>query len=625
MSIMKKEYCINLFRFAVVLVCVVLMWIVWEFYIDDFPVREECIVETDHYENVSIPFSQISGLAISLENISEGYTEEKYLLPVKIAIEEENGKKIWEADCGEIEVKTFAFTNIDNLPEMPLTIDKNEKYTIRCYLNGEETDNVAYVLFGEQKTVGFIYVGCCIVALLLLCFILWCNRLKLSFEWKFVVICILLGILYNVAYIPFSVPDEMIHFGQVYAASNRMLGKEIYNQNGYILFSDSGMLRLERCQDGAGQGLYRFWNNWEYGNKHETAISTKFAYQVNLKQYVYYPAAAVVSIMRMFTAPYQIVFLSGRIANLLFFVLVMVLAMKLCPKFRRTIAAICFLPTTIWLAASYSYDSWNLSLSILMFTYCMYCKDRKEKINWRDLAVLCTICSVLSPIKVIYALMGACILLVPKDKFYNVYQQFFSYFLVVFTGITVAMIGRGNAVIGYVTTQEQDIRSIVQDRQGYTISWVLANPIHTIKVYINTLFERSERYIYTAVGGDFLEYEISHLLIYTLLFIFLLIIINELKCSRPLLRERIIASVIFTAGVVAVMTAFLFSYSVIHLESIGTINGVQGRYFLPFFILLPVIFQSKMFRVEGKENVLLKCLVVLSAVTVWCNFVRIIH
>lgn len=622
---MKKEYCINLFRFAIVLACVVLMWIVWELYIDDFPVREECIVETDHYENVSIPFSQISGLAISLENISEGYTEEKYLLPVKIAIEEENGKKIWEADCGEIEVKTFAFTNIDNLPEMPLTVDKNEKYTLRCYLNGEETDRVAYVLFGEQKTVGFIYGGCCIAALLLLCFILWCNRLKLSFEWKFVVICILLGILYNVAYIPFSVPDEMIHFGQVYAASNRMLGKEIYNQNGYILFSDSGMLRLERCQDGAGQGLYRFWNNWEYGNKHETAISTKFAYQVNLKQYVYYPAAAVVSIMRMFIAPYQIVFLSGRIANLLFFVLVMVLAMKLCPKFRRTISAICFLPTTIWLAASYSYDSWNLSLSILMFTYCMYCKDRKEKINWRDLAVLCTICSVLSPIKVIYALMGACILLVPKDKFYNVYQQIFSYVLVAFTGITVAMIGRGNAVIGYVTTQEQDIRSIVQDRQGYTISWVLANPIHTIKVYINTLFERSERYIYTAVGGDFLEYDISHLLIYTLLFIFLLIIINELKCSRPLLRERIIASVIFTAGVVAVMTAFLFSYSVIHLESIGTINGVQGRYFLPFFILLPVIFQSKMFRVEDKENVLLKCLAVLSAVTVWCNFVRIIH
>ena len=625
MSIMKKEYCINLFRFAIVLACVVLMWIVWELYIDDFPVREECIVETDHYENVSIPFSQIRGLAISLENISEGYTEEKYLLPVKIAIEEENGKKIWEADCGEIEVKTFAFTNIDNLPEMPLAIDKNEKYTIRCYLNGEETDSVAYVLFGEQKTVGFIYVGCCIVALLLLCFILWCNRLKLSFEWKFVVIYILLGILYNIAYIPFSVPDEMVHFGQAYAHSNHMLGKEMYNQNGYVLFSDSGMLRLERCQDGARQGLYRFWNNWGYGNKHIAAISTKFVYQSNLKQYVYYPIAAIVSMMRIIKAPYQIVFLSGRIANLLFFVLIMVLAMKLSPKFQKTITAICFLPTTIWLASSYSYDSWNMSLCILFFAYCMYCKDREEKVKWRDLIVLCTICAVLSPIKVVYALIGACIILIPRDRFKNVFHQIMSYILIILSGFTAAMKGRGSTVIDYVTTQEQDVRSVVENRQGYTISWVLENPLQTIKVYINTLIERGERYVYTAIGGDFLEYQISQLLIYIILFIFLLIIMNELNDNKPTIRERIISGGIFLAGAAAVLTAFLFSYSVIHKESIGTINGVQGRYFLPFFVLLPIALQCKLIRIDGKEAIFLRCMIILNVVTVWCNFVSIMH
>lgn len=622
---MKREYIINIFRIILVISCIALMWFFWEFYVDDFPVREEYIVEADETENMRIPFAQVSGLAVSLENIKGGYTEAKYVMPVKISIEDENGVKVWEADCGEIELKTHAFTSIENLPNMPVSLEKNKGYSIRCYLDGEESDGIVYAVFGKQKTVGKIYLVCCIVALLLLGFVLWGDRIRITFGWKFAIIFTLLGVLYSIPYMPFSVPDEIIHFGQAYANSNRILGKEIYDDNGYILCSDSGLLRMERCQDETKQGLYRFWSNWEYGNNHKMDISTKYIYVNNLKQYVYFPAAIVVSLMRILDAPYQIVFLSGKFANLFFFIIMILLAIKLCPKFQRVIAAICYLPTTVWLAASYSYDSWNLSLCILFFAYCMYCKDREEKMGWRDLVILCTICVILAPIKVVYILMGACILFIPKDKFKNVYYQMFSYLLVGISSMTAVLKGRGSAAIGYVTTQEQDVRSIVADRHGYTISWVLENPIHTIKVYINTLFERGERYIYTAIGGDFLEYEISPLVIYFILFAFLLIIINELKYYKPNLRERIIASCILGAGSLAVLTAFLFSYSVIHIESIGTINGVQGRYFLPFFILLPIIFQSNVIRLDGKENYLLKNIVVLNMVTVWCNFARIMH
>lgn len=100
---------------------------------------------------------------------------------------------------------------------------------------------------------------------------------------------------------------------------------------------------------------------------------------------------------------------------------------------------------------------------------------------------------------------------------------------------------------------------------------------------------------------------------------------NELHNNRPAVGERIVAGGIFIVGAVAVLTAFLFSYSVIHVESIGTISGVQGRYFMPFFIFLPIILQSKIIRIEGREITLLKCMAVMNAVCMWCNFARLIR
>ncbi len=622
-----KKNKIHLLRAAVLLACIILMYIVWEMYIDDFPVREEFVIEAGETENVSMPFQKISGLAVSLEDIQNGYTNEKYLVSLSLAIEDSNDEKIWEAECGQVELTTFAFVSIENLPDMPLSLNENEKYTLKCWLDGEQTDGITYAVFGEEKTVGTIYLGCCITAILLLCVILWWSRIRLSFYWKFAIVSILLGMLYNIAFVPLCVPDEIYHFGHVYANSNRILGKQICDESGCVIFSDSEMLRLELCQHSTAQGVYRFWNNWEYGNEREEAVSTKFIYSRYLKQYVYVPAAAIVSLMRLIKVPYQLVFLSGRMANLVFFILVVILSMKLCPKFERAIAAICFLPCTIWLAASYSYDAWNLGLCILFFAYCMFCREREKKIRWLDVAVLCAICVILSPIKIVYVLISASIFLIPKDKFKNIYYQIFTCGLIMLSGVTTLMIGRGrsSAVVSYVTTQDQDVRSVVEGRKGYTLSWVLNNPVHTIKVYINTLIEKGEQYIYTAVGGDFFYYEISSLLIYAILFIFLLIMANELHDNRPTVRERIIAGGIFAAGTAAVLTAFLFSYSVIHVESIGTISGVQGRYFMPFFIFLPIILQSKIIRIEGREITLLKCMAVMNAVCVWCNFARLIR
>lgn len=623
-----KKNKIHLLRAAVLLACIVLMYIVWEMYIDDFSVREEFVIEAGETENVSMPFQKISGLAVSLEDIQNGYTNEKYLVSLSLAIEDSNDEKIWEAECGQVELTTFAFVSIENLPDMPLSLNENEKYTLKCWLEGEQTDGITYAVFGEEKTIGTIYLGCCIVAMLLLCVILWWSQIRLSFCWKFAIVSILLGMLYNIAFVPLCVPDEMYHFAQAYANSNRILGKPACDESGRVIFSDSGMLRLELCQHSKGQGVYRFWNNWQYGNEREEAVSTKFYHSRYLKQYVYIPAAAIISLMRLIKAPYQIVFLSGQMANFAFFILIMVLSMKLCPKLTRAIAAIGFLPCTIWLAASYSYDAWNLGLCVLFFSYCMYCRDQKKKTGWKNVAVLCAVYAILAPIKIVYALIGASVLFIPKDKFKNIYYQAFSYMLVAFSGIITLTIGSGRtgaAAVNYVTTQNQDVRSVVEGREGYSLSWVLNNPVHTIKVYINTLIEKGEQYIYTAVAGDFFYYEISSLLIYAILFIFLLIMANELHNNRPAVGEKIVAGGIFIVGAVAVLTAFLFSYSVIHVESIGTISGVQGRYFMPFFIFLPIILQSKIIRIEGREITLLKCMAVMNAVCMWCNFARLIR
>ena len=148
----------------------------------------------------------------------------------------------------------------------------------------------------------------------------------------------ILAILYSVVLPPFSVQDEWLHFAQAYAISSEWLGQESVNDDGYIYVYESGLVRMNRCDD--RQTGYRFWRDWDYGNTEGQYISGSYLYASNLYKYIYYASAMGITIARLFHAPYQIILLAGRFTNLLLSVILSVLALKIGKDFRQSMLAV---------------------------------------------------------------------------------------------------------------------------------------------------------------------------------------------------------------------------------------------------------------------------------------------
>ena len=195
--------------------------------------------------------------------------------------------------------------------------------------------------------------------------------------------------------------------------------------------------------------------------------------------------------------------------------------------------------------------------------------------------------------------------------------------------ILAAFAARGSTAVGYVTTQTVDTRSVTvenMDRERYTLTTILENPVYTVKVYINTLFEQGENYIYKCINGSFLSVEVPKIIIYGILFIMLIVMIDNARKVYWRKQDRYIAFGIFAIGCGLVLTTFLLVYSYIHIYNIGTIFGVQGRYFLPFLLFLPFIFKNDYISIDkGKEKTILLFLFSLNLLAVMCNFSAIVR
>lgn len=291
--------------------------------------------------------------------------------------------------------------------------------------------------------------------------------------------------------------------------------------------------------------------------------------------------------------------------------------------------AIMLLPQVIWLGISMSYDAWNMAFSILLFSYCIYCREKETLVTWKDMLILASIGVLLAPVKFIYFVMAFAVLLIPYKAFKNHWYQCMCYGSTIISALLAALIARGSSAVDYATTETVDVRSVDivnLDRQRYTIQWVLHNPIRTIKVYLNTMFEQTENYIYKGINGEIIE-AAPKIIIFSILAIMILIMMDEVNALNNYHnKDRIISIGIIATGCGLVLTTFLFVYSFVYEYSIGIIEGVHGRYFLPFICFLPLAIRNSMFSIpREKKNYLIIGMIILSLVVLICDFEAIVR
>lgn len=451
-------------------------------------------------------------------------------------------------------------------------------------------------------------------------FLLYSGR---KLEHVFVAAGLLYGGLYLCVLPPLSAPDEVSHYISAYRLSSRLLGEPANYKDGHVLVRaedwfledvngeyyyeiDGGDMvairQNETDADVLGQTLteetYRAIN--EKGFKDHTsnyggesldsggkAVSTYPP--VATTPFGHLPQAIGIALARMVGMNSLGLAYMGRVFNLLFYVGVTFLAMKRLPFGKSVVFGVSLLPMTLHLTGSMSYDSIILALAFYFTAVVLDLAYEREKVRIWDMVMLMVVTAVMGPCKMVYAvLMGLCFL-IPVRKFGG-WRNYILAAAALLAAFAISMtVVNGQTIAVYATETNNYV--VWAEEAGYSFSQLVSNQKLLLKMFYNTLVWQADYYYLTMIGAYLgnvdvvlgVPYLIVTLFGFGLLGLSLRKPGENFKISKG---QRIWIWILCLACAAAIMFSMLLAWTPV---SSDIIDGVQGRYFLPF---LPVLLIS---------------------------------
>lgn len=445
-------------------------------------------------------------------------------------------------------------------------------------------------------------------------------------EWIYGFCGLAFGLLYMFVFPPMSAPDEVSHYISAYELSDKIMGQQAHDDEGHILvraedwyledvygeysfIQKDNILRIEtseQSQDGTpgallGQTLTEETYQQMYdqgfgkhgnGNTADMAAGT-MAYSiypsVRTTPLAYMPQAIGITLARLLNLNSLGLAYMGRLLNLLFFVAMTMLAIRILPFGKEVLFGVALLPMTLHLSASYSYDVMIMAVLFVFTAMCLKLAYEKEKVTVRDLLVLALLMAVAGPCKMVYAPMLGLCLLISVKKFGGWGRWALSASMVLAAWAAAMVLVNSQIIAGYATETENYVGWAGE--AGYSLTYLIHNPWKLFKLFYNTVMWQAEHYHMTMIGaylGNVDQVLDVPYLAVVLLTVSLLLLAFRKPGETLVLTggKRIWIWLICAACAGVTMLSMLIAWTPI---SSVIINGVQGRYFLPF---LPVFLMS---------------------------------
>lgn len=449
----------------------------------------------------------------------------------------------------------------------------------------------------------------------------------------------ILGIFYLLVLPPLSAPDEISHYMGAYQLSSRILGQTSNAVTGHVLVrpQDIWLEDVEDCweyeksEDGYVQPVAE--TTADSGFLGETLMEETYktireqgilgrkypltaedqeepTQSLILSPYppvlttpvAYIPQALGISLARLFHMNTIMVVYLGRLFNLLFFVGMTFLAMKRLPFGKEVLFGVALLPMTLHLSASFSYDVMILGCMFYLTAVCLDLAYEKEKVHIKDVAVLAALMAAAGPCKLIYGvLMGLC-LLIPVRKFGG-WKPWWAAAACVFAawGLSMMLIN-GQTIVSYATETE----SVVPwaEEAGYSLTLLLHRPLQAVRMFYQTLLWQADYYHMTMIGAYLgnLDTVLDVPYLVVVMFtagLFCLAVKKPGERQVMSVGNRVWVAVLCGLCAFAAMASMLIAWTPLSSQ---VINGVQGRYFLPFLPVLLMAFKNDLIVLTKNGN-----------------------
>ena len=294
-------------------------------------------------------------------------------------------------------------------------------------------------------------------------------------------------------------------------------------------------------------------------------------------------------ISRFLHLPFSICFRIGKIINLLFYALVVFLAIKNVKIGKRIMMVIGLLPTTVYMACQYSYDPPITAAILLGFSYLInVLVDKNTKMDLKNTFLILIPLIFASFIKAVYAPLVLTVLFIPKERFVNDKQAkmfklsiLFIFVLLVSTFVLPTLTSPNvvGDLRGGETSESGQLATILHHPFGYMM--VLKNTMFDQFMYKFFSKEILTNFAYVGFLNDNLYY------IYLLLLLFVSFTDTDKKYDIKS-YEKIFLFLFILGIILLIWTSLYMSFTDV---GSSVINGVQPRYFIPLLFPLIICFR----------------------------------
>ncbi|MCI8299138.1 MAG: DUF2142 domain-containing protein [Lachnospiraceae bacterium] len=300
----------------------------------------------------------------------------------------------------------------------------------------------------------------------------------------------------------------------------------------------------------------------------------------------YYPQALGLFVGRTFhLSVYGGVVLS-RICNLLVFLLLTGLAVRITPVFKNTMAIVGLFPLTLYQAASDSPDAMLNGLCFLFTAMCFsYAYGEKERLDWKSVLKLSAVLSAVFLCKYVYVCLGLLVFLIPMKKFGGK-KEYWKCFAIGL--IPLALLGA--AALSYAVPVVSGGQAAAGAGGITQTQYLLEHPKFIIQVLITTFGHEFNEWMLRLNTLGSLNYPLG-LLIYILPMyaVFVCSLDRTEACAKIRIRDQVLCFAAFAAVSLGVIMGIYVGDGSLNKVGALVVEGVQGRYFIA---ALPVFFAA---------------------------------
>ncbi len=610
---------------------------------------EGTVLEVQSGDKISqeIPIEEsISGLGIQFVTWGTGISDGT----VRIELLDETNTTYFETAISATEIKDNQYLRFSFNPTAPkqeaviytlcITFEEIDNQKIGLRMSNNLYNEVDFIIndinhtadmvlsaevSGQYSKFLYSYV-ICMPSLFVLVFVIFfmVYRFKIKLHYVYLLAGVLLGLVYMTILPVGIVPDETYHMFSAYSVSNTMLGIENDYSNGTISMRSDDATLINEWRTGdrpyyliENRAFYEEYFSLFNKNKvsDNTIIVTDYR-PVYAYAYLYFLPGLGITIGRVLSLGSLWTLLLGRFFNLILFVGSVFFVLNKIPVGKTIVFIWALLPMTLQQAASFSYDVPILTLSVIVISLSLKIAYSSEGTTSKIDDTLLFICTILlAPTKSL-AITPLCLL--PLIILFKKKQNKTYILSMMATMVLVVVLFNINPIHNLLSVGSNRISA---SNRGYELGYLLKNPKSTFLILCNTVYKTWDFIFETFIGNYLGHFEIM-LPLHIVISFFIMLLLAGVKKGGELQyfdkTVRLFFLVIALLGYAFASGGMLLGWTE---KGLQYIDGVQGRYLLPFAILAFLSLRSdKLVADKSLDNHLVFNTVWLDVYAVFCIY-----